>query len=124
MDSKLKDKAHRWVKKNYGRATECEQCGATERIQWSNKGHTYQMVREDWQQLCVQCHTRYDRNDCFTLSFKPVLESLEKGWAILFGQEEWKLKTSPRNVLYEQMGARQFSVKTTKDKKAWLITKL
>lgn len=53
---------HQWVHRHFGKASKCEKCGATERVHWSNKFHTYQRERNDWQQLCPKCHHDYDKN--------------------------------------------------------------
>lgn len=52
---------HRWVYRTFGKAKTCRQCGATEKVQWANKDHTYQRVEKDWLQLCAKCHYKYDR---------------------------------------------------------------
>lgn len=53
---------HGWVRRTFGKASKCETCGATARVHWSNKFHTYQRKREDWQQLCPKCHYEFDKN--------------------------------------------------------------
>jgi len=55
---------------------------------------------------------------------KPKLSTLEKGAALLIPKEDWKYKSPPRTLVHELMGAGQFSVMMTKDKKAWLIIRL
>lgn len=57
-------------------------------------------------------------------ALKPKLESLEKNAALLIAKSEWNYKSPPRSLVHELMGAGKFSVKMTKDKKSWLITKL
>jgi len=57
-------------------------------------------------------------------ALKSLLEKMAKGEAYLATKKTWEYTTPPRQLVYELMGAGQFSVKTTKDKKAWLITKL
>lgn len=52
---------HRWVRTKYGKATKCETCGTEKNVQWSNKNHLYNKKREEWQQLCSQCHKNYDK---------------------------------------------------------------
>lgn len=57
-------------------------------------------------------------------SLKPKLEALETGQALLIKKTEWEYKSPPRTLVHDLMGAGKFSVKLTKDKKAWLVTKL
>lgn len=53
---------HIWVKTHYGKANHCEDCGDTSdrMYHWSNKSKKYLRDINDWQQLCVPCHKRYD----------------------------------------------------------------
>lgn len=53
---------HIWIKYHYGKADHCEDCGDdSERMyHWSNISGEYLRDRNDWQQLCVPCHKRYD----------------------------------------------------------------
>lgn len=56
---------HKWVYRNFGRATKCELCGATDkekRICWANKSHNYKRELTDWMQLCYKCHWHYDKD--------------------------------------------------------------
>jgi len=50
---------HSWMRK-YKQHTECEKCGATEKLEWANKNHTYERVLEDYIELCPSCHRKYD----------------------------------------------------------------
>lgn len=52
---------HSWLYTHYGKASECEQCGSTTRVQWAKlKGKPYERVRENFWQLCCLCHIEYD----------------------------------------------------------------
>ena len=52
---------HQKVRYYWGRASKCERCNTkTARFEWSNKDHKYNFIREEWQQLCTQCHREYD----------------------------------------------------------------
>ena len=51
---------HQWIKRKYGKAKVCEVCGSTENIGWANKYHTYKREIEDWMQVCLSCHRKYD----------------------------------------------------------------
>ena len=54
---------HIWLRKYYGSANKCEMKDPTciKNFHWSNKDHKYKRNIEDWQQLCVSHHVRYDR---------------------------------------------------------------
>jgi hypothetical protein len=55
---------HRWLYNRLGKPTRCKQCGAEKddrTIQWSSISGKSQRKLDDWQQLCVPCHKRYDR---------------------------------------------------------------
>lgn len=60
---------HRWLVRTYGRSNICEKClqkpGLTKngksKIQWANKTGKYLRDREDWIQLCISCHWKYDK---------------------------------------------------------------
>lgn len=69
------------VRYHWGRATKCEKCGSTKKkIEWSNKNHQYNFIREEWQQLCTQHHRDYD-NETF-----GVPDAWNKGQ---YGRKEW-----------------------------------
>lgn len=51
---------HFWIKKELGKANLCEQCGSIEKIQWANKSGNYKRELNDWIQLCILCHRKYD----------------------------------------------------------------
>lgn len=54
---------HKWINRHWKRKGKCEICGKEGRTQWSNKDHTYKRSRrEDWQELCVSCHRKWDRS--------------------------------------------------------------
>jgi hypothetical protein len=56
---------HKWIQSRLGKPTACEHCGKKNltgsKIHWSNKYHTYKRRLKDWQRLCAQCHSDYDR---------------------------------------------------------------
>lgn len=55
---------HAWVYNHLGKATKCEFCNAEDRsmYHWSNISGEYYRDLDDWQQLCVPCHSRFDRD--------------------------------------------------------------
>lgn len=52
---------HKYIREDYGKATICDKCGSTKKVEWSNKDHKYKMDRKYWQRLCRKCHMEYDR---------------------------------------------------------------
>jgi hypothetical protein len=54
---------HKWINRYWKRIGKCEICGKEAKTQWANKDHTYKRSRrEDWQELCVSCHRKWDRS--------------------------------------------------------------
>lgn len=57
---------HSWVQRNLGNPDSCVHCGKTgltgHKIHWANKSRRYLRDISDWIRLCVQCHSRYDKN--------------------------------------------------------------
>ena len=58
---------HQWLASNFGKADHCENCdgekipkGKKHWFEWSNKTGQYNRRRENWWQLCVPCHRKYD----------------------------------------------------------------
>lgn len=55
---------HSWIKNNYGKAKECEnkECEYKnpKRYDWANISGKYKRTRDDFVQLCVSCHKKYD----------------------------------------------------------------
>lgn len=63
LGDKAKIKAiHMWIYKHYGLATRCDKCGNNNasKYEWSNISRTYKREMEDWWQLCISCHRKYD----------------------------------------------------------------
>lgn len=56
--------AHHWMKNNFGRPMECEDCKIivedTRKIQWANISGKYHRERADWKRLCTPCHRKFD----------------------------------------------------------------
>lgn len=53
---------HTWVRRNYGKAIICEDCGEnTLRVDWANISRKYKRERSDWKMLCRKCHYKFDR---------------------------------------------------------------
>lgn len=55
---------HAWIKYHYGKASTCENMdcptGEYHRYEWANLSGKYKREREDFVQLCVPCHRRFD----------------------------------------------------------------
>jgi hypothetical protein len=51
---------HRWLYRHFGKASTCEHCGSTSRVEWANRTGRYLRDRSDWLTLCRVCHRRYD----------------------------------------------------------------
>lgn len=55
---------HWWVNKQFGKPTECEECGLIDnnsrRFHWANLSGLYKKDRSDWLRLCVSCHKLMD----------------------------------------------------------------
>ena len=68
---------HQWLKRNYGLATRCENCGKTGirknnkwTIEWALlKGKNYMKQRDNYWMLCISCHRKYDKKE-FTQAVK------------------------------------------------------
>lgn len=52
---------HAWIKREYGRAEKCEECGSTEYVDWANVSQTYIKDISDWKQLCRKHHKAFDK---------------------------------------------------------------
>ena len=52
---------HKWINRYWKRKGVCETCGKETKTQWANLNHLYKRsVREDWKELCVSCHRKWD----------------------------------------------------------------
>lgn len=52
---------HTWVYRHKGKPKKCIHCGTTSaKIQWANKSHEYKRDLDDWIELCISCHRKYD----------------------------------------------------------------
>lgn len=53
---------HKWVYKNKGKPTKCENCGdkKAKRYEWANISGLYKQDLNDWKRLCKPCHHKYD----------------------------------------------------------------
>ena len=59
------DSPHKWLTYHHGKAVKCENtnCENTSKTyQWALlKGKKHAKVKENYQQMCRQCHSRYDK---------------------------------------------------------------
>lgn len=62
---------HKWVSNKLGKAIKCERCGIEDKkcsccgqyknnIHWANISGKYKRELNDWQQMCINCHSDYD----------------------------------------------------------------
>jgi len=53
---------HRWVARNLGKPSECENCGRTDatKYHWANISGEYLWDLSDWARLCPNCHALID----------------------------------------------------------------
>lgn len=67
LDKRDYEKIHRWVRKKYGYAQYCENIDCTRKsktFQWALKrGYKYEKKINNFIQLCVPCHKKYDMTD-------------------------------------------------------------
>src|ERR1700734_3017556 len=52
---------HDWVHATKKKTGICEHCGTAKKTQWANKSHQYKREIDDWIELCIKCHSIYDR---------------------------------------------------------------
>lgn len=52
---------HSRIKREWGRAKECEYCGSNKNVDWANISKEYVLKRCDWKQLCRKHHVLYDK---------------------------------------------------------------
>ncbi len=63
MERKEYESIHRWIRKNYGKASRCEHCNTTtaKRYDWALiQKCEYSKNREVFIELCRSCHVKYD----------------------------------------------------------------
>ena len=61
---------HKWVAKEFGCPSKCEQCGKTDKkkYEWCSLDGEYSRNREDWARMCTSCHRQYDYQNGVTAS--------------------------------------------------------
>lgn len=57
------DGLHRWIRKTLGSAKSCRFCkeDKKQRYNWASKEHSYLRDVNEWINLCVKCHRKYDK---------------------------------------------------------------
>ncbi len=53
---------HAWVNSNFQRSNMCVMCKENKPTQWANIDHQYSRDRQNWMELCPNCHASYDRS--------------------------------------------------------------
>lgn len=52
---------HRWIARHKKKNGKCSQCGAVKgRTDWANISGEYKRELDDYVELCVSCHRRFD----------------------------------------------------------------
>ena len=58
---------HEWLYKRLGVAKKCEDCGCSKIpfgkkrwFGWANLSREYKRLENDWRQLCIPCHRKFD----------------------------------------------------------------
>jgi len=52
---------HNWMHRHFTKTGTCGLCKRERRTEWANLFGEYRHVREDFLEMCVPCHRRYDR---------------------------------------------------------------
>jgi len=52
---------HNWLHRNFQKTGACDLCKRERQTEWSNLFGQYRHVREDFLEMCISCHRRYDR---------------------------------------------------------------
>lgn len=61
MDKRTYNTIHKYLSRKYTKQGVCEFCGKLTKTEWSTKTGVYDRTnRAEWQELCKQCHFRYD----------------------------------------------------------------
>ena len=62
---------HMYLNAHYVKVGTCEECGQVRTTQWALiKGRSYSRRREDYRELCVRCHSQYDKGGELSVSAK------------------------------------------------------
>jgi len=61
---------HKWIRRNFGKAKQCDHCGILGikgkrnwNIDWANVSGNYSRERKDWKGLCRKCHIKHDKEN-------------------------------------------------------------
>lgn len=58
---------HQWIRHNFGRPTECADCGKDNTqskrsvVHWASIKHLYLRDKDNWIALCAKCHYAFDK---------------------------------------------------------------
>lgn len=55
---------HKWVARQLGKPSKCENCGDTSKrkYEWANLSRQYKRDLKDWKRMCTPCHRAYDNS--------------------------------------------------------------
>lgn len=51
---------HMWVHRHFSKTGTCELCKSEKKTEWANISGDYLRMREDFLEMCISCHRRYD----------------------------------------------------------------
>lgn len=68
---------HSWVRRTKGKASKCVFCNEGTRFEWANISGKYKRKAEDYMELCVSCHRRYDAEKRKSLDFYSKQTNIE-----------------------------------------------
>ena len=97
--------SHEWIYKHYGKANHCEFNleHKTKRFEWANVSGKHKRNRNDYIQLCVSCHRKFDKGE-FCSKGHPLFGNnlwlRSNGWRIcqICNSERGKLHRQRRKV--------------------------
>lgn len=93
---------HKWIERNFGRATYCDLCGISEQeisrktkcnyFEWASRKKNYSRDRVDWMQLCKSCHRCFDQQTRAKSGYRGVTFSQGKWVAVIkYNQKQYNL---------------------------------
>ena len=109
---------HCWLRTNYGKANHCTFCGGLfKKYQWAlKKGFLYERNVNNYLQLCVSCHIKYD----FTEEKGTKMSNTKN---ILFATKKGKLlKQKIANSVHNVWQDPEYKKRLNKAKKNWWLT--
>lgn len=97
------NKIHKWLRKEYGNADHCEntECdNASKKFEWAmihEKGYDYK--RENFKQLCQNCHAKYDSTQ--TDTWQNSQHHIKKIKGSKMWLKSWEKKLSEKHKIIQ-----------------------